>query len=128
MKPPELSSLSTGIVDKNVNCDEAFEIETIALKQIEGKKIERDSSKEKVCREVSFATITKAVTIRNDTVCVNPVTLLHCMVCTVRTDEQLSEIFKYELCAYPPSLFDKSGLMRKDGKASIAKVFKPAAH
>lgn len=73
MKPPELSSLPTGIMaDKNINSNEAFEIETIAQKQIEGKRFGEIQVKRRFCCEVSFVTITKSVTIRNNTVCVNP--------------------------------------------------------
>ncbi|KAG8172734.1 hypothetical protein JTE90_022884 [Oedothorax gibbosus] len=46
------------------------------------------------------------------------------MVCTVRSDERLEEIFKYER-AYPPSLFDESGLMRKGSKSSMVTVLFP---
>ncbi|KAG8185827.1 hypothetical protein JTE90_024804 [Oedothorax gibbosus] len=47
------------------------------------------------------------------------------MVCTIRSDERLEEIFKYELCAYLPSLFDESGLMRKGSKSSMVTVLFP---
>lgn len=66
--------------------------------------------------------MTKSVTIRSDTIHVNPNQLLHRMICTVRTEEQLAEIFGYELCTYPPSLFDLNELMRKGTKSSIQKV------
>jgi len=124
-KTPELSSLSTGIVaDQNVNCDESFEIGVLALKEIEGKIFSEIHLKRKLAVK-SLASITKSVTINDDTVCVNPNTLLHRMVCTVRSDEKLAEIFKHELCAYPPSLFDESGFMRKGSKSSMVKVLVP---
>ncbi|KAG8198224.1 hypothetical protein JTE90_015320 [Oedothorax gibbosus] len=112
-KAPELSSLLTGVVaDENVNCDKAFKIETLALKEIENKTFKDIHLKRKLANK-SLASITKSITINNNTVCVNPNTLLHSMGWTVRSDERLEEIFKYELCAYPPSFFDESGLMRK---------------
>ncbi|KAG8172735.1 hypothetical protein JTE90_022885 [Oedothorax gibbosus] len=47
-KAPELSSLSTGVVaNENVNCDKAFEIGTLALKEIENKTF-KDTFKKKV--------------------------------------------------------------------------------
>lgn len=121
-KTPELSSLSTGVLaDGNVNCDRAFEVGALALKEIENKKFNEIHLKRKSAVK-SLASITKSMTINNNTVCVNPNTLLHRMVCTVRSDERLKEIFQFELCAYPPSLFDESGLMRKGSKSSMVTV------
>lgn len=110
-----------------MNCDKAFEIGVLALKEIEGKTFSEIHLKRKLAVK-SLASITKSVTINNDTVCVNPNTLLHRMVCTVRSDERLAEIFQFELCAYPPSLFDESGLMRKGSKSSMVSVLEPEAN
>lgn len=121
-KSPELSSLSTGVIgDETVNCDKAFEIGAISIKAIENKTFKEIHMKRKFAVK-SLASITKSVKINNDMVCVNPNTLLHRMVCTVRSDERLEEIFQFELCAYPPSLFDESGLMRKGKKSSMVTV------
>ena len=109
-KTHELSSLLTGVVaDQNVNCDKAFEVGTLALKEIENKTFNEIHLKRKLAVK-SLASITKSMKINNNTVCVNPNTLLHRMVCTVRSDERLEEIFKFELCAYPPSLFGEANL------------------
>lgn len=127
-KTHELSSLSTGIVaDENVNCDKAFEVGTLALNEIEKKTFNEIHLKRKLAVK-SLASVTRSMTIHNNTVCVNPNTLLHRMVCTVRSDERLKEIFKFELCAYPPSLFDESGLIRKGSKSSMVTVLVPKSN
>lgn len=127
-KNPSLSSLSTGVVaDANVNCDEAYQIGVAAIKEIEGKKFSDIHLKRKHTVK-SLAHVTRSIPLRNETVCVNPNQLLHRMVCSVRSCEQLAEIFHYELCTYPPSLFDEAGLMRKGNKSSIVKVLAPKAN
>lgn len=106
-----------------MNCDEAFEVGTMALKEIENTTFKEIYLKRKLAVK-SLASITKSMIINNTTVCVNPNTLLHRMVCTVRSDDRLEEIFGFELCAYPPSLFDESGLL-KGIKSSMVKVLVP---
>ncbi|KAG8254216.1 hypothetical protein J6590_011910 [Homalodisca vitripennis] len=88
--------------------DKEFEIGAISNKAIENKTFKEIHMKRKFAVK-SLASITKSVKINNNMVCINPNTLLHRMVCTVRSDERLEEIFQFELCAYPPSLFDESG-------------------
>lgn len=101
-KPPELSSLSTGVLsESSVTCGEAAEKGRAAIREIENKMFSEIHLKRKFTVK-SLAGITASIAVRNDTICVNPNQLLHRMVCSVRSDTQLREIFDYELCAYPP--------------------------
>ena len=105
----------------SVDCDRAFEKGVAAIGEIEGKRFNDVHLKRKSCVK-TLATVIKSVSVRNDLISVNPNQLLHRMVCTLNTDAQLKELFKYELCAYPPSLFNESGMMRKGTKSSVVDV------
>ena len=52
---------------------------------------------------------------------VNPQLLFQRLLTVVRqTSENLTDIFKYELCNRPPALFDPSGLPREANKPALA--------
>lgn len=102
-----------------MNCDEAFEVGTLAVEEIENSKTFNEIHLKIKLAVKSLASITKSRTINKNTVCVNPYTLLHRVVCIVRRDERFEKLFQMKLCAYPPFIFDISGLMRKGNKSSM---------
>lgn len=81
--------------------------------EVQGKGFKEIHLKRKSCLK-SLATVTKSVSVRDG---VNPNQLLHRMVCKLKTEAQLKDIFKYEMCTYPPSLVNESGSMRISSKS-----------
>ena len=69
----------------------------------------------------SLASVTKAVKVRGEDVCINPNQLFHRIVCIVRSEEELAEYLTYELAACPPALFDDCSL-RKGNSSFIVTV------
>ena len=69
----------------------------------------------------SLASVTKAVKVRGEDVCIHPNQLFHRIVCIVRSEEELAEYLTYELAACPPALFDDCSL-RKGNSSFIVTV------
>ena len=69
----------------------------------------------------SLTSVTNAVKVRGEDVCINPNQLFHRIVCIVRSEEELAEYLTYELTAFPPARFDYCSL-RKGNKSSIVRV------
>ncbi|KAJ8875815.1 hypothetical protein PR048_023716 [Dryococelus australis] len=97
--------LSLHFGDENINCDKALQAGFAAMKKIEGTKFSEIHLKHKSGMS-SLGSETRSVTMHNKSVCINPNHHFHNIVCTTRTEQQLSEIFKFEFSAYPLSLFD----------------------
>ncbi|KAJ8890340.1 hypothetical protein PR048_009848 [Dryococelus australis] len=113
--------LSTGMLDdENINCDTSLQVVVTEIKPIEGMKSLEIHLKPKLVG-VSLCSVTQLVTVRNKLLRINPNHLFHRIVCTMNTEEQLSENITFELSAYLIFLFDE-GLMRKDTKTSIVRL------
>jgi hypothetical protein len=116
---PELISISSGLIggDK-VNCDQAKEVGLKSIMSMTGKTFNNVHLSRKL-NVITLAATQKGMQIRDDIVLVDSNQLFHRMVCVVRSEEELKEALKFELAAWPPSLF-KDCLMRKgSGKASL---------
>ena len=116
-----LASLASGVVaSAAVNCDDALSVGEASMKAMEGKRFS-DIHLQRRNNVRSLASVTKAVKVRGEDVCINPNQLFHRIVCIVRSDEELAEYLTYELAACPPALFDDCSL-RKENKSSIVTV------
>ena len=118
---PLLASLASGVVaSAAVNCDDALSVGEASMKAMEGKLFSEIHLQRKN-NVRSLASVTKAVEVPGEDVCINPNQLFHRIVCIVRSEEELAEYLTYELAACPPALFDDCSL-RKGNKSSIVTV------
>ena len=119
--PPELISLSTGIVaDNETNCEQAYEFgQSEIVKLTEQAFIDVHYSRKR--RVKSLATSSMGVKLRNDVVDVNPHQLFNMIICVIRSDADLADCFKYEWSPTSASLFDNTS-MRNTNKARLAKI------
>ena len=60
------------------------------------------------------------VKIHNENVQVNPQLLFQCLVTAGTRYDELTDAFVYELCSYPPALFESTYVMRASNKATLA--------
>ena len=112
---PYLHAASTA-----VNCDDALSVGEASMKAMEGKRFS-EIHLQRRNNVRSLASVTKAVKVRGEDVCINPNQLFHRIVCIVRREEELAEYLTYELAACPLALFDDCSL-RKGNKSSIVTV------
>ncbi|KAK3709221.1 hypothetical protein QZH41_004579 [Actinostola sp. cb2023] len=118
---PSLRSIVTGVVaDENVNVDNAKEVGDRILVSMEGKRVQ-DFSFRKKDQAVTLASKT-AVTFADGIVQVDPQLLFQrlSVVATGGRFENPQEFFKFEMCSYPPALFDSSLLPRQANKPVLA--------
>ena len=100
---PLLASLASGVVaSAAVNCDDALSVGEASMK--EGKRFS-EIHLQRTNNVRSLASVTKAVEVRGEDVCINPNQLFHRIVCIVRSEEELAEYLTYELAACPPRHF-----------------------
>ena len=60
------------------------------------------------------------VKINGIAVQIDPQLLFQQLTIATKTTQNLEDIFKYELCSYPPALFDSSLLLREPQKPVLA--------
>ena len=118
---PLLASLASGVVaSAAVNCDDALSVGEASMKAMEGKRFS-EIHLQRRNNVRSLASVTKAVKVRGEDVCINPNQLFHRIVCIVRSEEELAEYLTYELAACLPALFDDCSL-RKGNSSFIVTV------
>lgn len=122
---PEITSISSGIVgDDRINCHMSREMGMQSLNRILGGDFQSVKFKQND-RVKPLAFVNCAIQLQNKTIAINPCTLFQRMCIAKQSNEELQEYLTYELCPYPLSLFDESG-MRKGTKSSLYKLFNPA--
>lgn len=119
---PALCNVATGVTaDDTVNVDKAKEVGTSVIKSLVGKRVSGFSFKKK--DQVITLKTKSSVKIDNETVQVDPQLLFQRLIFVARGKiplEQLPFLFTYELCTYPPALFDRDGLIREANKPVLA--------
>jgi hypothetical protein len=118
---PSLRSISTGVVaDQKVNAEKAKEVGESILASMKGKLAHEHSFKKKD-RVVTLAE-KSAVSIKGTAIQIDPQLLFQrfVLVASGRGYENPKELFEYEMCSYPPSLFDASLLPRQANKPALA--------
>ncbi|KAK3754659.1 hypothetical protein QZH41_003875 [Actinostola sp. cb2023] len=63
---------------------------------------------------------TSAIKIDNDLVQIDPQLLFQRLILACEGPDELAAVFRYELCSYPPALFDPSLMMRQPQKPVLA--------
>ena len=74
----------------------------------------------KRCHQVVTLDTKSAIEVEGITIQIEPFLLFQRLTPAVRTTNNIKDIFKYELCSYPPALFDSSLLLRQPQKPAIA--------
>ncbi|KAK3730133.1 hypothetical protein QZH41_004828 [Actinostola sp. cb2023] len=118
---PTLRSIATGVVaDNAVNVDKSKEVGNKILSSMVGKNAYEYSFKKKD-QAVTLGSKT-AVRINDDTVQVDPQLLFQrlSVIATGGRYEDPRSLFRYEMCSFPSSLFDSSGLPRQANKPALA--------
>ena len=114
----ELHSLSSGIVGEgSVNVDSAKTIGDAILISMVGKSVSQHKfvKKDQVCTLASSV----YVSCEGEKIEINPQQLYQRLIVAGIGNIQLTELFQYELCSYPSSLFDSKLLMRLPDKADL---------
>ena len=118
---PSLRSIASGLTaESSVNVEHSKNIGQKILNSMVGKQVE-DFTFKKCNQSVTLGTITQ-VKIQNETFHVDP-QLMFQRLATIgrkRADGDPSEIFRYELCSFPPALFESSCLPLQANKPALA--------
>ena len=114
-----LHSLDTGIVaHQSVNVEHAPQVGQKILDKMTGHKVSEFVFK----RSDHVVTLASKHSIKapSDTVTIDPLLLFQRFVTAGHNSGDLADVLKYELCVYPPALFETSGTMLQSNKASLA--------
>ena len=118
---PSLRSVTTGIVaEHNVNADKAKEVGEKILSSLTGKNVYDHSFRRK--DQVVTMASKAAVKFDDCKIQVDPQLLFQRLSISATGErfENPKSLFKYEMCSYPPALFDTSLLPRKANKPALA--------
>jgi len=117
---PSLFNIANGMTSgKDVNADEAKEVGHQILQTMLGKAVSEHTFKRK--DQVVTMTVKNSLTIGGESISVDPQLLFQRLVTAARDlTEDTRDLFRYELCGHPSSLFEPSGLMRPAVKAALA--------
>ena len=118
---PSIHSISSGVTgDKKVNVDRANSIGEAIIASMVGENVHEYTFK----RKDQAITLGSKVSLSKDEAVETDPQLLFQRLCVLSTNEpstqQQQEHFQYELCGYPPALFDSFGLPREAKKPALA--------
>ena len=117
---PSLRSISTGVhATSTVNVDSAKTVGTAILTNMDGQTAADYTFKRKD-QAITLAA-KSAVKIDGEAVQVDPQLLFQRLTIAAKATEDLESVFKYELCSYPPALFDSTLLLRQPQKPSASR-------
>jgi hypothetical protein len=117
-----LRNIETGVgADRSVNADNAKGVGDKIIKSMEGRNILDFSFKRK--DQVVTMSSKTSIKIDGETVHVDPQLLFQrCTTAANGLFDDISEIFKYELCNFPSLLFDANGFPREAHKSTLADI------
>ena len=121
IKDPSLRSITTGVVaGEDVNADKAKEVGEKVLCSMLGKNIHDHSFRKK--DQVKTLASKSAVRFSEGSIQVDPQLLFQrlTVVATGGRNENPQPFFKFEMCSYPPALFDSSLLTRQANTSALA--------
>ena len=117
--PMSLRNISTGITaHASVNCDTAKHVGQKIIQSMTDQKVVEHTFRKKD-RAVTMGRI-RSVKIRDEVVSVDPLLLFQRLLTAGDRSGELPDIFTYEMCSYPPALFESPDVMRSANKASLA--------
>ena len=116
---PALTGLVSGITaNKDVNVDNAEQVGNNILLTMIGENVLEYTFKRK-SQAVTLGSQT-AVMIQGEAVQVDSQLLFQRLSIVACNGDDAAEAFRYELCSYPPALFESPQLLRQANKASLA--------
>ena len=115
-----LQNIATGVTaNSTVNVDQAREVGCKILQSMTGQNVSDFTFKKK--DTVVIMDNKSHTKVDGHSLPVDPQLLFQRLLTVAReTSENLSDIFRYELCNQPPALFDTSGLPRQANKPALA--------
>ena len=120
---PLLRNIATGITateGDGINCDEAEKIGQAIHDQLDGISITEATIKKK--DQIKTLELLKmGVEINKEKIHVDPMLLFSRLLALIEREEEIREYFRFELTAFPISLF-QNGMMRKANKSKLAKA------
>ena len=118
---PSIHSISTGVTgDKKVNVDTAICIGETIIASMVGQNVHEYTFKRK---DQAITLGSKVSLSKEEEVETDPQLLFQrlCVLCNKESSaDQQQEHFQYELCGFPPALFDSFGLPREAKKPALA--------
>ena len=117
----ELYSLDAGVcAESSVNCNGAHAIGEAILEGMVGQSVS-DYTFRKKDQVVTMAR-KATVQVGPETLEVDPQLLFQRLVTAEINSGELATVFTYEMCSYPPALFDSPGVLSVSNKAALAKI------
>lgn len=117
--PPTLRNIATGVTaHATVNCDTATHVGNEILKSMTGQKVAEYTFRKK--NQAITMDTKSSVKIKDEEVHVDPLLLFQRLVTAGTRCGDLTEVFRYELCSYPPAMFESPQMMRPANKAILA--------
>lgn len=126
-KDNSLRSVVSGVTHGNeINPDIAEEIGQNILDEMTDKMVTEFTFKRS--KQVKPMKTVHVVQGKNNSFVIEPEVLFQRLLLCAQTNAlNLHELFSYELCTYPASLFDKQGLMRESSKSQLASYIRDIA-
>ena len=116
---PSLKNIASGVTaHATVNVDRSKDVGQSILKSIAGKKVVDVVFRKK--DQAVTMTVKSGIKIRDETVQIDPQLLFQRLVTVGLRGEDLKEVLSYELCSYPPALFEAKNLMLAANKSTLA--------
>jgi len=114
-----LRNIVNGVIaTDNVNVDRAEDIGSKILGDMEGKQVLKYTFKKK---DQAVAMDSKSkISIDGEDVSIDPLLLFQRLVMVSTQKESIQDAFGYELCGYPPALFEKRNELLKANKPALA--------
>lgn len=115
-----LRNITSGVTaHHSVNVDDAVKVGHKILDAMPGQVV-WDYSFQRKHQAVTMAVSSK-LNVKNENIHIDPQLLFQRLVVITTTQDIVTEdLFKYELCTYPPALFDSMLLLRSANKAALA--------
>ena len=125
---PSLRNIVTGVVaEDRVNAADAKKVGKAIVDTMEGMDALTYTFKRN--RQVVTMAHKLSVKVDDGTIHVDPQLLFQRLILVAgRVVDNVEDIFKYELCAYPAALFDASGFLREANKPPLADAIWAVAH
>ena len=116
---PDLRNICTGVhAHCSVNVDTTKDVVNAILASMIGKTVADYTFKR--CDQVVTLKTKAAVKIDSVSVQIDPQLLFQRLIVAAKAADNIENIFKYELCSYPPALFDSSLLLKEPQKPASA--------
>ncbi len=104
--------------EDTINAEDARTIGTAIVDAMVGKCVAEHSFKKK--NQIVTMASNNAIKVSHELVNNDPLVLFQKLVTAGISNEQLPEIFQYELSSFPPALFDTKNVMKAANKPALA--------